>query len=223
MSEKLQEAIFPYCDEKEDWLIAREEWRYLGRIENGERENVCACGKKHIKKLHLIEHKRTGITRIIGSECVYQFNMVEFCERCGIYKRPSKTSKYCQHCRGKNRIEKIVKFGMYSGEDYDDAFAQDRANIKWELEKGIYNRDKHYTQYLKNKLEQNADDFDDIEPVKPNYKLFYRNYRLSFGRYKGMTYETVSNRDRQYCSYIVREGITHDVEFYYYCRSVLGV
>lgn len=225
MCEALQNAIFPYCDNKYNWFEAREEWLIDGEDEALWEDNErCVCGQ-HITRLKFIVHKRTGERLQIGSECINQFEVLKnLCERCNVYEVPKNTSKYCEYCRrNKTRVDTTILRGTYRGERYDDAFAEDKGLLKWELEEGIYDYDTHFRKYLQNKIDRNTDGFRDIQPTPPNYEKLYANWIITFGKYRHKKFSEVWKDDKSYCRWVANLDTCPQDNFKKYCKYVLRI
>ena len=225
MCEALRNAVFPYCENKTNWLEAREEWLLDGedKCEWEDRE-YCVCGKQLIN-LYYILHKNSGVRLQIGSECIHQFEVIHLlCQRCAIYDVPTKTSKYCDNCRNeRNMIDRIIRYGYYKNRSYEGAWEEDKGIIKWELNTGVYNFDPHYRKFLENRLVRNTDGFKDVEPKPITTKDMFENFFVDFGKYKGQKFKDVFSKDVSYCRWVSNLETCSQYEFKKYCKYMLTI
>jgi len=224
MSDKLRSAIFPRSQNQNDWMEARNEWMYVGETQ-ADHEQVahCVCGVR-IVKIITIQNRLNGNTAEVGNECIHQFEVLrKLCERCRTYECATKTGRYCLRCkREETRFNTYVKYGSYAGDDYDDAWAEDLAIIKWEWENGMYDYDPHFRAYIQYRFDRNVDGFAEIEPKSPDFEKLYKDRTLTFGKYNGQSFSWIWKNDKKYCVWVVGLDNFSNSDFKKYCKYMLG-
>jgi hypothetical protein len=218
MSTSLRKAIREYCDEKEDWNKMCAEWSCMTRT-RGIAEK-CICGV-HIVENCIIIHNRTFQTLVIGNECIAQFErLLPLCNKCEIYPVATIGSRQCKKCRSQmTRPSLQVRYGHFKYKTYADAFAENKAICKWELQHNVHAHDPHFTEYLAVRMKANIGGFQIIDPIeppppppprpilpppRPDYAKLYKNTIINFGKHKRKTYSQIVKDDPDYCLWILR-------------------
>jgi len=224
MSVALRKAIKEYCDEKENWNKMCAEWTASGRVRGI--ADKCICGV-HIVENCFIIHRRTRQTLIIGNECISQFeDLLPLCDKCEIYPVATIGSRQCKNCRkNATRPSLRIRYGYFRGKSYQEAFAENKAFCKWELQHGVHKFDMHFTEFLGVRMTSNIGGFQFVEPVEPpppppppkptwfkpappppppDYAKEYRDCIIGFGKHKGKTFRQLVKDDPDYCLWIAR-------------------
>lgn len=208
MCSTLRRFILQQSDEKEDWNVARTEWTAGSRWWSDESAE-CVCGE-HIKERCHIIHNRTRQTLIIGNKCITQFEgLLPLCDRCEAYSVPTPGSHLCNKCRKKEyRPSLIVAGGHFQGKTYKEAFAENKAFCKYELQTGLVHRDPDFAAFLRARIITNSGGFELVEPAKPpppDYTKILRNEIITFGRHVGKTFIQLVNEAPEYCGWILEQ------------------
>jgi hypothetical protein len=224
MSESLRGAIFPLSENKTGWIEARNEWMYVGEREaDRDEEAHCVCGVR-IKNINIIQNRLNANTAEVGNECIHQFEVLrKLCERCRTYECATKSGRYCLRCkRAETRFDTYVRYGSYAGDDYDDAWAEDLAIIKWEWENGIYDFDPHFRAYIQYRFDRNVDGFAELQSKSPDFEKLYKDRILRVGKHTGQTFSWIWKNDKKYCVWVAGLDNFVNMDFFKYSKYMLG-
>lgn len=108
-------------------------------------------------------------------------------------------------------IDEIIPFGKHKGKSIADIYNEDPRYIFWLMESDPYYKIDVATLMGINPKEKDAKEkFDkEIERIFPKVKI---EDRITFGKYKGQTYEEVFKKDPQYINWFLSENQEIDID-----------
>ena len=239
MCSELRTAIFERSIEKIDWNRASAEWSSGTRWTEEDWER-CVCGE-HIKERCEIIHRITHESLIIGNRCINQFHdVLPLCEYCEVNCVPTIVSRYCVRCRVPSaRPDRTIHHGYFVGKTFRDAYDENPAFCKWELQNGLSTKNPQFTAFLESRaaLSIAFRNTEAIEPPRPppppppppprppppppDYSKLLRGNILSFGKHKGKTFRQVLREDPDYCLWVVGTDTMWGTDIHTYLVSMM--
>lgn len=219
---KFIEVILENSIEKNNFIVACDEWVDCGFIE--QRSTNCVCGKD-IKNVYMIKHINGETLYPIGSDCIkhitnYNFNLIEKLdvakEDCAINKTITTTNRFCYFCKKETFIDECIKERIYfcskclTKNEISTVMKSSPIDNKLLNNKTIklFNKYKKnlgfnidiYTVPIKKTIKLIAKKIN--EAIEKEQQLFYTeicgSFKLKFGKYKGKTYEFILENDKRY-------------------------